>query len=46
MYKILYIRDHVEVYEDGKFVLSADTYSDAMKEVREIQKQRKGNVNA
>lgn len=36
-YTILYVRDHVEVYTaGGEFLFSADTYHDAMTELREM----------
>ena len=33
MYNIVYVRGHVEVYRYGEFILSADTKSEALKEL-------------
>jgi hypothetical protein len=33
MYSFVYVRGHVEVYQYGEFILSADTKSEALKEL-------------
>ena len=33
MYKFVGVRGHIEVYEDGKFILSADTMGEAYREL-------------
>lgn len=34
---------HIEVYKDGVFLFSADTYSEAKKELKEVQFKTKIN---
>lgn len=33
MYQFMYVRGHVEVFRYGEFILSADTKSEALKEL-------------
>lgn len=35
MYEYKGVRGHIEVYKDGKFILSADTMAEAHKELEE-----------
>ena len=37
MYTFRYIRGHVEVYKNGKFVLSADTKAEALRELENLE---------
>lgn len=37
MIEIKHVREHVEVFQDGKFLFSEDTESDARKELKEIE---------
>lgn len=37
-YKIIAVRGHYEVYHNGKFWCSADTYNEAVKEIEEVVK--------
>ena len=39
-YQIKKVMDHYEVFVDGLFVVSADTMSEAVKEVEDILKER------
>lgn len=36
MYEMEFVRGHVEVYLDGAFCFSADTRSEAEREIREL----------
>ena len=36
MYEIEFVRGHVEVYLDGAFCFSADTWSEAEREIAEL----------
>lgn len=37
MYKFVWVRGHVEVYRYGKFILSADTKAEALRELEEYE---------
>ena len=37
MIEIRHVKEHVEVFQDGKFLFSEDTESDARKELKEIE---------
>lgn len=37
MIEIKHVREHVEVFKDGKFLFSEDTESEARKELKEIE---------
>lgn len=40
MFKIISVRGHYEVHHDGKFFCSADTYSEAVKEIDKESEER------
>ena len=37
MIEIRHVREHVEIFKDGKFLFSEDTESEARKELKEIE---------
>jgi len=39
MYEFRGVRGHIEVYKDGKFILSADTMAEAHKELEEEENE-------
>ena len=37
MYQFERVREHIEVYQDGRFIFSADNMREAMSEIEEIE---------
>lgn len=37
MYEMKNVKGHIEVYKDGRFLFSADTYSEAVSEITKLR---------
>lgn len=46
MYEFRWIRDHVEVYDHGEFLFSADTKEEAVRELAQIQEEEEPHMNS